>query len=631
MSVEVTRSKTSVQQMLNSFGPPPPEVCLDWAWQLLRYSEMPLDAGSDPSTQWSNWWIAEDGSLQAAEADAFFPRPSTQFALTIPSEQNRELDPDRELTSDRAVGVRIASEETNPYATLISQLLEWAGAEWEAASDRFSPLVQRQLLHAMVGRIAASRAAEPSSPPEKLERPTQHAVGSSPRIAEPTRTAASDSFGKVPNLRPPAIRKPKKRKKATVNKHSRIKHFAVAVALPCALVGTAWYWFSTPGDQPTTRPVLESSSTTAKVPDQELLAMGPTVSLATNPESEAFQASTISTSTVDGSDVNLQTSDTVLHGTQVVSQPDDRATISLNTDQSLSSIADSLGGLISEEPKRQAEESPAALDATNDSTVSEHPDQGLAIAEITNDSLLSDDVSELMRGVLPSEPTIGDISVESEDAGTKAVPAQLIATGQMLQTLRLPERIRVKEPYWRLRLITSDSFTIQPEAPLELGEKAIISWTLLPKDSARKDVDDELQIVLQAQLAGRRPDIRWLISASSKDIPSFMVPLDPKRLELMLATLLELQNRAAAAIELAKAQSNQPGLPRSLRSSITHRRKVLEEHGKTLQRIERLVANASLYATWLGESLEVHGELIDKSNSEQPITVLRIGEGVDEN
>jgi hypothetical protein len=266
-------------------------------------------------------------------------------------------------------------------------------------------------------------------------------------------------------------------------------------------------------------------------------------------------------------------------------------------------------------------------DTSGDSAVTDSPDREPPRDPSQGDGLLSDEVGELLRSAEPTEPMIRDIALETESILNTKIPAQLVATDQMLQLQRLPERMRVREPYWQLRLVVSDHWTIQPQEPQGLSEKAVVRWTLLPQDVDGRDPQEVVQVLVQAQLSPRSPDLRWSIAAQLPELPSILVPLDAKKLDAMLVTLMQFQQRTSTAIDLAKAQSGQPGLPRPLRSSLLNQRKALEAQSKLLEQLQRLVADAGSIASRLGESIEVHGQLTDMPHSGQPQAILQMGEG----
>lgn len=567
----------NVQQLLDSHGPPPTEVCLDWAWQLLGVQESSPAAQTPIGADWSHWCLAEDGRLKAYPQESAVDSDTPSNSASSPAAQQPSL------------------------GHLIAQLLDWAGAEWEDGADRLSRETQFRAFHQL---LAGCRATEPTrSEPNITSQTTAAKIG---RLAS-TANAVGKRKSSIPSKRP-------------AKAPSRIKHFAIGLAVPLALTLSGLYWFSSNSDGPSPASKPDSSSSNSSSARMFV------------PEEDAFQAA----ADEEPLDADLVVSSTAEYG------PDPRkASSEWSPSTSLATIADSLvesgsdtsgDSAVADSPERETPkylggskpdlalyDSSATDGKPLEENASGDPGQG--------DGLLSDEVGELLRSAEPTEPMIRDIALETESILNNKIPAQLVATDQMLQLQRLPERMRVREPYWQLRLVVSDHWTIQPQEPQGLSEKAVVRWTLLPQDVDGRDPQEVVQVLVQAQLSPRSPDLRWSIAAHLPELPSILVPLDANKLDAMLVTLIQFQQRTATAIDLAKAQSGQPGLPRPLRSSLLNQRKALEAQSKLLEQLQRLVADAGSIASRLGESIEVHGQLTDMPHSGQPQAILQMGEG----
>ncbi len=73
----------NVQQLLDELGSPPPEVCLDWAWQLVHLSEQP---NCPQSLGWSDLRISSQGSLAFA-----YPKIQDHPETTSTTNDTQEL------------------------------------------------------------------------------------------------------------------------------------------------------------------------------------------------------------------------------------------------------------------------------------------------------------------------------------------------------------------------------------------------------------------------------------------------------------------------------------------------------------------------------------------------------------
>lgn len=573
----------NVQQLLDSHGPPPTEVCLDWAWQLLQVQESSPAARTPTGADWSHWCLTEDGRLKA------FPEESA-------------VDSDSPSNSASSPAARQPS-----LGHLIAQLLDWAGAEWEDGADRLSRETQFRAFHQL---LAGCRATEPIRTEPIRSVPTVTPLTTAAKVGRLASTANAVSERKSPIPRKQPAKAP-----------SRIKHFAIGLAVPLAFTLSGLYWFSSNSDGPSPASKPDSSSSNSSSARMVVA------------EEDAFQAA----ANEDRLATDLVVSSTAEYDpdpSQASSQWSPSASLATIADSLVESGSDSFGGdaAVTDSPDR---EPPRDISGSK-------PDHALSDSSATDgkpleenasgdpgqgDGLLSDEVGELLRSAEPTEPMIRDIALETESILNTKIPAQLVATDQMLQLQRLPERMRVREPYWQLRLVVSDHWTIQPKEPQGLSEKAVVRWTLLPQDVDGRDPQEVVQVLVQAQLSPRSPDLRWSIAAHLPELPSILVPLDAKKLDAMLVTLMQFQQRTATAIDLAKAQSGQPGLPRPLRSSLLNQRKALESQSKLLEQLQRLVADAGSIASRLGESIEVHGQLTDMAHSGQPQAILQMGEG----
>jgi hypothetical protein len=544
----------NVQQLLDSHGPPPTEVCLDWAWQLLQVQESSPAAQTPNGADWSHWCLTEDGRLKA------FPGES---AVGSDSPSNTAISPAAQQPS---------------LGHSIAQLLDWAGAEWEHGADRLSRETQFRAFHQL---LAGCRATEPIGTEPIRSVPTVTPLTTAAKVGRLASTA--NAVGKRKSSIP---------RKQPAKAPSRIRHFAIGLAVPLALTLCGLYWFSSNSDGPS--PASKPDSSSSNSSSSRMVVA----------EEDAFQAA---------ADEEPLDADLVVSSTAEYDPGPSQASSQWSPSASLATIADSLVE--------------SGSDTSGDSAVTDSPDREPPRDPSQGDGLLSDEVGELLRSAEPTEPMIRDIALETESILNTKIPAQLVATDQMLQLQRLPERMRVREPYWQLRLVVSDHWTIQPQEPQGLSEKAVVRWTLLPQDVDGRDPQEVVQVLVQAQLSPRSPDLRWSIAAQLPELPSILVPLDAKKLDAMLVTLMQFQQRTSTAIDLAKAQSGQPGLPRPLRSSLLNQRKALEAQSKLLEQLQRLVADAGSIASRLGESIEVHGQLTDMPHSGQPQAILQMGEG----
>lgn len=589
MLVERPKTLTNIQQLLDQLGTPPPEVCLDWAWQLLNHPTFSQGQGTqlhgntlsadqassslDPVLPWSQWVLSESGELKLEQLDSDQPSCAAHSHSSLPM----PIDPTATGGSPQADSIG--------RARMIAQLLDWAGAAWREDTNRFASDVQWRVLGELKRKLLNSSS-------------TSH-----------RHQATSFSFNASLQSESKEKLRSKKRRNLGPRQYWQPKHFLIGVLVPIIAIGGYGYWSRFRLRELSTfqSPDIQSRQSSVDFLGLELQTIDPPAPDDVN--SEAIEAHF--SEPIRASISRSQVAD-FLGGLETIPEAPDGSGFSLTDGSASNALPDATwSGAIND---GVLESATGAVQTT--------------IAEIDTQEVLANVIEELTKGITPGQPAVTDLSIEPNAKGTQAVPAQLISTSSMMQVQRLPGGFRVREPEWQLQLVPSDSFAVDTQAPQRLWGRAIASWTLLPTEFSQRKSEERLQVLVQAQMAGNRPDIRWKISASPRDLPTIVLPMNAAQLEHLFDILTEQQGRCKAALDQVKMQGSQAGLPKELRGLLLNRRRFLEEQIKVLQRLEQVVADAVLYAAWLGESIEVHGVLIDNSTQEQPRTVLHLGKGI---
>lgn len=596
-----TSSTNNVHQLLDSVGIPPVEVCLDWAWQLLEHQSLYAESASrlnsrdfaaSDSVRHPSHGFVSDGEIRLCWSQ-WYMTDCGQLTL--------------DATGNQCVLPQFESEDARKVSRYVAQLLDWAGAEWPAGDDRLSPHVQQCIFRSLTrdfhGRVSKGIASVPED------------QRSFPKMLNSPKLGATSTLVK---------QAPKRLRK---KKSSHLKNSAIGLVLSVAFGGLLWLLL---------RPQQDSSAGLSSS------------SMRTQHEPETNISGSQSDPSLDPSRIVLQTTASlpqieseIMAGDATGLSPTAVPLVTRDT------VAESLGRMLDDTQgvsasgrlDGQAPFSDGQALLSDNSTVepSEPSEPGGLTTEVVSeatsekgidpDKLLADAMLELGTGGIAEEPVVRELLVDSAAQQVKVIPAQLISTGSMMQVQRLPERFRVKEPVWQLKLVASDEFSIQPSVPQRLFGKAVISWTMAPQEMKQREPGEIVKVYVQAQMSGSKPDIRWKVAAASEELPWLVVPMDSDRLDWMLATTLNLQSQTTAAIEVLKTTSRSGGSSRQPGFAPLQQRKVLEQHLKALQSIERVLVDASLYVTWLGESIEVNGLLVDQVDPEQPITILQLGDG----
>ncbi len=211
--------------------------------------------------------------------------------------------------------------------------------------------------------------------------------------------------------------------------------------------------------------------------------------------------------------------------------------------------------------------------------------------------------------------------------GPPKLPVQLLNIESMFQIQELPAKIRPRQPVWRLRIATTAAFTVDPPGLQSLAEKETVRWILTAKELKPRKGQEPTQVVVLAQLTGRKADIRWTVAAGSQDTPGIAVPLNESTLDQMLTVLQGYQQRLSVGIDQIKATFEAVEIPREQKSLLTAQRKAMENEGKLVTRARQMIADASMFASWMDRSLEIHGSLIDQIGG-QPTVILELGQPV---
>jgi hypothetical protein len=586
----------SIQQLLDTLGPPPAEVCLDWAWQLVTFAENPqsdmaIDLRSLPpsslaSASWSEVLIDAQGQLSLA-------RQSTNVYV------------------ERSI------------ADLVHQLMEWSGIT--TVNSTFPPLdfaTQATLAGSATTLEEKRRSLSQlidtlqwdARPVNQIDSTTLSVTEHPTEAAEAPLPYASDNISVAQPSLAPAVssRLPKQKGKKRIP--PVLLWSGGALGLIAAVPLVILIWPSENQDDRSTRNLasLQTADSTAANRAKKK-SLDPQLSTADNGKLNSNDVEPTLDSTEE-----LTTLEATLENTAVNESSE------LSGENPLpSSPADTLSHLGSVAPRLDLPMSPS-VDQAADATLSQPESAAESSGKTTVNTAPIEDVASILATASQAEPKVNSIDAETADAGPLTLPVQLLEIDSMLQVQEISAKIRVRQPVWQLRIASTEAFSVDPTEMQSLAEKETVRWTLTAKELKPRKDQEPTQIVVFAQLAGRRADIKWKIAASCADSPAIAVPLDGERLDKMLNMLQAYQQRLTTGVTNIKDSMELTGLSREQKSLLTAQRKAMENEGKLVTRARQIIADAGMFVSWMDRSLEMHGNLTDQIGG-QSVTVLQVG------
>lgn len=618
----------NVQQLLDELGSPPTEVCLDWAWQLIHLSERP---DCPQSFNWSDLQISRQGSLEIS-------------LQTIPHH--------RDTTST-----------TNDTHELIRRLLQWAGLDDSELSSVDTLDACRSALESLTGQCVNGQARSNTLPTNSRSVEKREILSTGPvistveaGIAQQEPATSLDLAEKGSNqleaitfdnssTAQSSIERPSKNTAKAKSRHFNNRRLLLAgVCAAVVLSVTSAYFVMGFGNTKSDTLAAKDTKTTS-----EASGVSKPSDSSTKPKSKSSRSKSAgselddllsgSGSAISGNSASSNELSETTTTPEITSldggQP--RET-SLSLTEGTSSASKSLGSLA---PNNRPQDDPSTSSPQETSNTQNEQSDSVSIEDKTEGSSLSKTVEanaavaatskESVAGLLKSV-TSDDTKVNTLDAGTDQdgppkLPVQLLNVESMFQVQELPAKIRVRQPVWQLRIESTAAFTVDPPGLQSLSEKETVRWILTAKELKPRKGQEPTQVVVLAQLTGRKADIRWTVAAGSQDTPGIAVPLNESSLDQMLSVLQGYQQRLTMGIDQIKTTVEIVEIPREQKTLLTAQRKAMENEGKLVTRARQVIADASMFASWMDRSLEVHGVLTDQIGG-QPTVVLELGQPV---
>lgn len=553
-----------LESTLERLGPPPPEVCLDWAWQLVElipvHSSVPanLPNGTRPA--------------QLAWSD---------------------------VDCDRQGVLRLAAQPTSEawaVDDLLRDVYSWAGpGNGLETSENFARVPTSP------DSSHSSAAVFPNSlPPKGLSR-----TGPSVRNGG---TGRNGKNGQPPNRTRSAhqstrLRQTKRTASAPVFWRRWVCLAASALGLCGCLFVYAWYPLAS-DSQPSESPSIPvQQAVAASVPEQ-------------SPAGGVHA----------GHEMPVQVA-RLAPGDQRESSPGVPLAVNRSDSEppwtELGGFIPA-GAHAGAEPGNSPAEPPTSLDETahsKDTQISMPPT--ISSEELLNVEIdLPGTVREMTRG---AAAVISEAEMSADDAAQDS--SYNLPIHPMVQNWKVPSspRLRVLEPTWRLRLqVGCEGFAVEPTGWQTLAPKSVTSWSL---SGTVKEFAAFPRVAVQVrQLGSRGPSLQWYIAAMSENTPPLILPLAPERLQPIARQLAHLQQRLQSSLGELEGLLAAAGVPSNVQSSLRAKRKDLQAQRDLASEMVRFVALVQQLATQLDGSLEVDAEYFDGAVTDGP-ALLTLGRG----
>lgn len=544
----------SIHRLLDTFGPPPREICLDWAYQIQA-------AATSAEAADAALLSSSAGSKAAHEASADAP---DWTALEVAEDGTLQLD---RLTASMA-------------RQALAELGGWLSGHASGEAPLSSAALQTQ-----------TREIEPA--------------------ADMFRASASLDLGRSDReaCQPLANRKRVSREKASWLEDRR-RRLTVAALLAAAATLVTGVWIAEDFSAPLN--IAEQASSTAgshnaQQAGSSSLAESPAIAdtdLSPAHDDEALEGNFTTSEELTGQ--ALQAFDVTVAATAPISAPA-APDLSLRPSLAAKPIESDVGPSANEPA-----EPVAAADAPSASAVASQAESAAAGTVDTQQNAQQD--ASIAIGDVMSQVASAVAQAESQSSDSPAPEAvdETDAAHQpalMLTRDANPLRIRVARDLtkrsrnlrWTARLELPEEFICEPLGAQPVEAAAAAQWRIYDKEakSPRACI-----VVSVRQRSGRDLDLEWSLRGSSEDFPLLQLPVAPKWLDGLSA---QLKMTAAALRGAIDAPS--PKVPKEMRALVQNQRKLARQQLAVAERLLTLLADIHRLASLLDDELLGHAEL----------------------
>lgn len=626
----------NARDLLNSFGSPPAEVCIDWAWQLLSMAQ----AGLLPlSFSWSDLRVSRNGQLstifESAQRNSIDP-----------------FDPIQTLSFQKCV-LQLIGWSSNAERQLSAESISWSFDSLHSLLRELA--LQHRCLRTGIGVSSLRQSAEPVQESKVSTSETVVARFTSTASSTTTTEVAGSAIMDHSTLQIGSIQVTKS--SAEKIKGTRWRLYA-AVSVVLAAIPLAWWWIASADNTKslaastgTEKQKKSSAAKDASSNNQKNARPSNSTSSGRSKRSSKNSASEMD-QLLGGSSAGVGDSDQI----GSLSTPSTSSVIDLNNPLSQGSHstaeASKTSDLLDTKPSIEIAEARPLSDAESNSESTDRSAGAQNISSKAEDgsgsnsaveksaSLSAADAQKLKLDVasetsqesvakLLGSPTSSDAKVstmtDSVDGAIQSPPPHLLNIEDLVQVQEIPNKVRVREATWELRISSTQSTDVEPAGIQTLTEKSPVRWIFSSRELKPRKNQDPTKVAVIAEIVNKRGDIRWTIVAGTQDLPNLRFPMNQERLDQLLNTLQNYQQRLTISIEQIKAAMELSDFPKELKSFWTAQRRTFENEVKLTTRARQVVADASMLTSWMDRTIEVHGRLLDTLGNKSEV-VLEFGQ-----
>ncbi len=597
----------TAQQLIDRYGVPPRDICLDWAWQL-RELEASLRECAVPATQsrvqdntpsveaqaqlqeldWSDLQVDQQGLLSIAREVPGIEQERRNFR--VDPEHVQSVVPVAAITKEKGF---LDSSELNSanrnllrkasLDRLLIQTLQWCRTD---ASDPVAELPPATVRSSE--QWSSDQLVTPSSPSKQVRHSRANNAIDSSHPDAPT------SRGR--NKRKSAFAQRKRRRLGMVASICLLTCGTIWISLPNPPASEQQPSYATardasPSDGPRTSPATFSLSTSGIDPEITVTESAALLS-ASERESDqtqpAFEKSAIDLSAID------------------------------NRETARHPLDESSVGMVVEQGIPRSDELPESGDdpgtATPEQNIQTPQDSSPISGTKTVESLdLAEEVAEITAEASRATSEV-EIGADLQSSPRSAMEFQLFP---MMQIRELPRAFvsKARKPAWRLKLLHDEGFEVQPEDAQTIQRGGKAGWTLRPQQA---EADATVVAVVAESLGFKGSRLRLRIAAVNAKHPRIMLPLATIYLDQIKSSVVNFQIRANMVSNRLQQMQSIDGMQAEARSLITSRRKLLEAQRDLADDLLSIASQADQLVGLLDGQISVAAEWLDRAIPNSP-------------
>ncbi len=547
---EQASTDPTLAELIERFGTPPADVCLDWAFQIREASEKAQAVAEAPAK------LPKALSSSQASADTFSSILVDQHGnLFVP--------------------------EATDCASAIEQLLQWSMQAESCKSKEGSSKEELKQLASQLQPLIASNA-NGATPSKAVKPANRNLAGKASSLRGKQRRASK--------LAKPEVAESPNAKLATAS--LRLWIFGIASAVVIVGLGGWVLVFNKPPEQSPLEKARASKDTQVGQPS------------GTSVDSQIAEPGGNVVELEDAPKVDANSLGNLVAETT----PDDAASVlaGLSTPFAPSSEPEPVDLEIdANNPYSQI-----TAGGGNEATISTVPDSlppeldELAAAEPF-------DVMEQLGNIDVADTNQNEISaVPYPDGGDSRLEPLAVEVFPVIQKQRVdvPRAVRVREPRWELTLLASEELEVTPTEAVSLKPREPVLWRVTAADA---DLESDAEIAVVAELMPAAWTLRWTVVLRSQKYPMLRLPLYREYLdqaETMLMNVLRTLSQQEASLD---NMTKNASLPSDAKAYLRRRSAFVAEQLGLARDVLQIVLDGKRLIGWSDGVFEVYGEVID--------------------